>query len=279
MVVAIETAGQEHRRQRASHLRWIRLGDLRPARAQREFIPSWAHTLAANFNLEGMGYITVSLRNGIPFIIDGQHRVEALREIGFSEDDTVQCEVYEGLTEQQEAELFLERNNGKAVGALPKFRSAVLAERPAEQEIDRIVRALGLSIGKAGRREALTYPRISAVGTLRKVYQRSGVHGLSKTLRVIRDAYGHAGFDAPVIDGIGLLVQRYGDALNEERLVTALTNASGGLTGLLTQAAKTRAIMGQSVPQCIAATAVGLYNRSSGSHRGKLAPWWQESAA
>lgn len=257
-----------HRKQRASHLRWLRIGDLHTSpRSQREFKPSWADALAADFKLEGMGYVVVSHRGEDYFLIDGQHRVAALKILGFDDNDTVQCEVYEGLTEEQEAELFLERNNNKVVAALDKFKVAVHAGRKAEVEIADCVRNQGLRIGKSG---------IMAVGTLGTIYRRVGLNGLGKTLRIVRDAYGEIGCEAVVLDGVGLVIQRYDGVVNEDRMVKALSSAAGGLNGLLTQTAKTRVSLGQPKPQCLAATAVSFYNRQSGGT--KLAPWWKESA-
>lgn len=269
---------ESKRKVRASHLRWLKIGDLVPApRAQREFRPAWAQELAASFNLEGMGFLVVSKRGDTFYVVDGQHRLAALKVLGFADDDTVQCEVYTDLSEQGEAELFLERNHSKTVAALDRFRVAVTAGRKDENEIEACVRHQGLRIGATSHRtrSASSGPApISAVATLRKIYQRSGVIGLGKALRIIRDAYGEAGFEAAVIEGVGLLVHRYDGTLDEESMVKALSAASGGLSGLLTAAAKTRAAMGQPKGQCIAATAVSFYNRQPGTKR--LAPWWKE---
>src|SRR5688572_15942761 len=140
------TTATENRKQRASHLRWVKIADMVPSPyAQRTFQPSWADKLAADFNLEGMGFPVVNLRGGYYYVIDGQHRIAALKKLGF-ENDTVQCEVYEGLGPTEEAELFLERNNNKAVLSLDKFSKAVTANRKVETTIDRIVRGNGLTI-------------------------------------------------------------------------------------------------------------------------------------
>ena len=148
---------------------------------------------------------TVSHRGGWYYLIDGQHRIAALKLwLGTWEDQQVQCWAYEGLTEAQEAEVFLKLNDTLTVHAFAKFKVSVQAGRAAEADVDRIVRALGLRIsqGRAGG-------GISAVATLRRVYARGGAAVLSRALRIIRDAYGEAGLDGPVIDGIGLLCQRY----------------------------------------------------------------------
>ena len=78
---------------RASRLRWVRLGDMRVSpKAQREFRKAHAESLAANFDLEAIGFPVVSLRGGDYWIIDGQHRIAALKLNGFDDDDLIQCE-------------------------------------------------------------------------------------------------------------------------------------------------------------------------------------------
>ncbi len=256
------------KRQRVSHLRWIRIGDLKPhPRAQREFRKHRAEYLAATFNLEGMGFVVASLHDGVWFIIDGQHRVAALKLVGFSDDDVIQCECYENMTLEQDAELFLQRDDYLNVAALDKFRIAVVAGREVEVEIDQCVRNQGLKVGGNG---------IQAVRALIEAHRRTGLMGLGKTLRIIRDAYGERGFEGAVIQGTALTIQRYNGKLDEDQMIKALSGATGGLNGLLTQANKTRETLGQSKAQCIAATEISYYNRVG---KSRVPGWWKETPA
>lgn len=259
------------KKQRSSHLRWFKIGELVPSPyGQRRFEPAWANDIASDLKLEEIGFPVVSLRDGIPYITDGQHRVAALRIFGFSLDDTIQCEVYEGLTPQEEAEKFLDRNHSKSVSALSKFSVAVTAERREEVTIDRIVRVNGLHVGRNRAPGA-----ISAVGALRKVYNRYGGEiVLGKVLRIIRDAYGDTGFQSLVIEGLGMCLHRYNGEIDEAQMMTRLAKTSGGLNGLTQAATKTHIAMGQPKASCIAATAASIYNRDQKGK--KLAPWWKE---
>lgn len=265
------------RKQRRSHLRWVRIGDMVPhPTAQREFKPAHANAIAAHLDLEGIGFLmVVAAPNGRYYVVDGQHRLAALKLFGFSNDDTVQCEVYDSLTRREAARLFLDRNNRLAVHHLSRFRQEVDAEDPEALAIDSCVRHQGLRIGHASDAGiGSERPAVGAVVALRTIYRASGVQGLGKVLRIVRDAYGAAGLEAPLIAGLGLLVRRDPE-LDEALMVKALSDAAGGLGGLYTQAAKTRAAMNQPRAQCIAATAVAFYNRHAGQ-KAKLAPWWKE---
>jgi hypothetical protein len=87
------------------------------------------------------------------------------------------------------------------------------------------------------------------------------------------DAYGEAGLDGPVIEGIGLLCQRYNGDLSEQRAVDRLSSAHGGVSGLISRVGQLRQSTGSAPAQCVAAAAVELINRGSG--RPKLPGWWR----
>ena len=148
----------------------------------------------------------------------------------------------------------------------PSSRSPSRPGRDAEADVDRIVRALGLRIARGSG-------GISAVATLRRVYTRGGAAVLSRALRIIRDAYGEAGLEGPVIDGIGLLCQRYDGDLSEQRAIERLSSAHGGVSGLISRAGQLRQSTGSATAQCVAAAAVEVINRGSGGR--KLPGWWR----
>ncbi len=240
--------------------------------AQRDLRPARVARLAAVFDLEQMGAPTVSHRGDWYYVIDGQHRIEALKcWLGCWQDQQVQCWAYEGLTEAEEAEVFLKLNDVLAVSAFAQFRVAVQAGRAGEADVNRIVRALGLRISQARSGGA-----ISAVGTLRRVYARGGAAVLSRALRIIRDAYGDAGLDGPVIDGISLLCQRYNGEVDDERVISRLSTAHGGVSGLISRAGQLRQTTGNATAQCVAAAAVEVINRGAGGR--KLPSWWRAAA-
>lgn len=256
--------------ERTARLKWVPLNQMKVnPLAQRELNQARVDHLAANFDLEQIGTPAINWRDGSYWIIDGQHRIEALRQLGF-DDDKVQCWTYEGLTSEQEAEVFLKLNDTLTVAALPKFRSAVHAGRQVESDIDRIVRSVGLVVSNDKIPGA-----IGAVGTLGRVYAR-GPAVLARSLRIIRDAYGDGGLEAPVIDGIGHLCARYNGDLNEAEAIAKLSKAHGGVNGLLNKAQSLRLTTGQQKGQCVAAAAVDTINSGRGGK--KLPSWWKTEA-
>ncbi|MGH3448836.1 MAG: DUF6551 family protein, partial [Nocardioidaceae bacterium] len=196
-----------------------------PGIAQRAKIEwGWVAQIAADFDPDELDHPTVSARDNCYFVADGMHRVEALKQIGWG-DQQIQCWTYTGLDETGEADLFLGLNNRRAVSALDRFSSAITAGRTVETDINQIVAEADLAI--SGQKTG-----IKAVATLRKVYERSGPHALSRALAILRDAYGTAGLDGPVIEGLGLVTARYNGDLDDTELTRRLQAAPGGVTGL-----------------------------------------------
>jgi len=254
--------------QREAVLEWvpIELMQVSPL-AQRDLNQARVDRLAADFDLEQLGTPTVNFRDGHWFVIDGQHRVSALVQIGYG-DQQIQCWAYRGLTDTEEAEKFLKLNDILTVNAFAKFKVSVQAGREEECAIDNVVRSAGLRISQDRSQGA-----ISAVNTLLRVYRRGGPENLARTLCVIRDAYGDAGLEASVIDGIGLLCHRYGSDLTDERAVAVLSKAFGGVHGLLNKAEFLRKQTGNPKAHAVAAAAVELINSGRGGK--KLSSWWR----
>lgn len=257
--------------ERVARLRWVPITEMAVTpTAQRELRPHRVAHLVSNFDPEQVGNPTVNHRDGVFYIVDGQHRIEAMKAVGWG-DQAVQCWTYEGLTEAEEAETFLKLNDKLTVSTFDKFKIAVQAGRPAESDVDRIVRYNGLHVARSAASGAVSCP-----GTLMKVYSKCGPRALSRTLNIVSQGFGDAGLDQFVIEGIGLLCQRYGDELDAARAVERFGAMRGGVAGLLNRAAQLMAKTGNAKAHCVAAAAVEVYNAGRGGK--KLAAWWREDS-
>ena len=265
-----------HKLLRQAKLKWVPVAKMQVSPvAQRDFRQARIDELAANFDPEQMGAPTVNIRtDGGVWIIDGQHRIEGYKGWmgdGKWEDQSIQCFVYEGLNEEEEADIFLKLNDTLQVTSFDRFRIAVTAGRPVETEIDRIVRANHLRISR--NRTGIEVGSTRAVTTLMRIYKRSGPQGLAKTLRIAWNAYGQDGLESMVLDGLGLVVGRHAD-INEDEFARKLQHKLS-ITPLLSGAERYYTTQRASKANCVAASAVDIYNRKTPRRSEKLPLWWK----
>jgi hypothetical protein len=116
---------------------------------------------------------TINVRTGtrkMVYIVDGQHTIRALIAKG---ETHYLCEVYYGLTEKQEAELFYLRNKGpKGITGAAKFKAAVAAGMIVETTILEVVESLGLTILMNGGEVHADFTKTT--GVLVKLYNEGG---------------------------------------------------------------------------------------------------------
>lgn len=91
-------------------LKKIPLSNIKFAEYQREIKPSKINKIVKNFVPDIMGVGLVSFRGGEFWGIDAQHRIEALKKLGYTE---ILCQVLTGLTYEQECYRFVLLNTGR----------------------------------------------------------------------------------------------------------------------------------------------------------------------
>lgn len=254
-----------------STVRMVPIADMRVAApAQRRFQKPWAEALASMLDLDKLGKPVLNHRDGHWYIIDGQHRVAALKLYGWG-DLSLECECFEGLSQEEEAELFLGLNDARPVSTFQKFRIAITANRVRETDIERTVLAQGLKVAPNKQPGAT-----SAVGALTFVWDNGGAIVLGRTLRILRDAYGGVPgtLSSPLIQGLGMVCIRYDGDFEDTLAVDKLAHLMGGANGLMSNAYAVREQTGRQLPDCVAASVVELYNKGRGRD-GKLTPWWK----
>lgn len=243
--------------------------------AQRGVSMSWVKARVHSFDPDQVGYILTNKRaSGKLYIVDGQHRVELMRAIGWS-DQNIPAEIFEGLSQAEEAKLFNARNDRKAVTPFDKFRISVTAGNPEACDIDRIVREHGLVVSKEQQDGHVT-----AVASLQRVYRGGGITSakegpaaLRKALTVLVQSWGKqaSSVNGEVVSGLGLLFLRYNGTVSDKDLIKKLSPFPGGSPGLLGKGRAMRELRGRPVAHCIASLLVDLYNK--GRKGGKLDAW------
>jgi hypothetical protein len=239
--------------------------------AQRELRPSHVNKIIVEFDVEKLGVLTVNYRDGHYYVVDGQHRLEALRSIGWG-DQQLECATYAGLSEDQEAELFLQLNAVLAVNTYAKYQVGVAAGRREDVHIRDILAEHGLKITS----DSNTQGAVHCVATLKRLYRATGPANLDRTLAVVHTSYGDLGMKATIVGGIGRVLDRYGSDIDDASLIQRLSTVPGGLNALTSRAQQTRQLSSCPAEHAVAVACVQLINTSKGMHR-RIRSWWDDS--
>ena len=259
--------------QRLSKIEKVCIDSLRVppvGKAQRPFHEAKANDIAASFDINCFGFPVVCRVDDVNWLVDGQHRVYAIQHSGHAKStDQIECEVYRGLDLSEMAGMFLGRNHSSPVTAYERFGVAVTAGYSPEVEIEKIVSSAGLKVGYSAK------GNVFSVAALGRVYRRNGPEILQRVLLVLRDAYKSMpdAFSGRLLDGLAMVLVTY-SRIDDKLLVRALGSDPHGVYGLQRGAEHYRARLGRPVPECVAASAVDIYNERAGRKR-RLLKWWK----
>lgn len=247
-------------------------------RVQRQPDPSRVRKLAKNWDSKMVGVLTVSHR--LPgtneggdgtvaleefVILDGQTRWEAAKEAGIL---TLRAEIFEDLTEADEARIFLLHNDRKAVTPRDRFRLAVVALDETALTIRDIAAKHGWYVQGVTPEDATGMRAFSAVGAVEKIYVLDNGRALRKTFDVIDRAWGRKrdAVSSETLYGIGLLFAEHSTGIDGTGLVNKLQKL--GLNAYISAIGdRRRTHPGMSVRAAAQGWTVDLYNHGRRSHR------------
>lgn len=236
---------------------------------QRGLDERWVEHLARHFNRDKAAVVYLSKRDdGRYAIIDGQHRIAALRKVEGA-DATVPAWVYSYLGVSDEADRYLAYNRDRHKPSIfDEFKAELLEGDDDALGISSIVGANGMIIKNGPNKNG-----VQGISALRFVYRQYGPDMLDDVLSILHDSFGDApgAIRASHIRGLAAFVYRYPDA-DRNRVVSKLSALGPeGLDAKVLQfqsfAAKTSKEF--SVGQVI----LGIYNSGLRSNGAILAPW------
>ncbi|MGN9791369.1 DUF6551 family protein [Streptomyces sp. OZ13] len=189
--------------------------------AQRQFQPKWANKLQKIWDREVLLPAIVSRRPDGDYVLDGQHSNEVAR-IKEGPEFKRDCMVYEGLTKQQEAKLFLAANRDRrAVKPYENFSVAVTAGEIEAVKINADVKSCGLHVSSGTSKEG-----IAAIQALKVIHgMRDPQDGLlPKTLTTVLNAWGHdpTSWDGMMLRAVALVIHKNWDTVDLDSLSLTL---------------------------------------------------------
>lgn len=196
---------------------------------QRNVSLDHVRIIARNFDPMLLGVITVNVRTGDSgvYVIDGQHRVEALRQISAVTD--VLCLVYYGLDQELEAKLFSgPQVTRRTINPLSRLRASLVAKDPRALEIVEIVQRNGFEIHWGGASTG-TAGRIASIQTIEKIHEKVIKGHLDAVLSVIRDGWRERGpelIPAKLMQGLDVTMRRHRNLYDRAILVAAVASTT-----------------------------------------------------
>jgi len=233
--------------------------------------------IVLRFNPGAVGVITVSRRKDrCVYIIDGTHRVEAIRRIT-ENGGKVRCHVFTGLSVPEEAQMFLDLNHTSKPLYIDQFRVRIEAEDPIAVGISQIVHSYGWDITPQSGNGMINAP--AALERLWKLSERTEFEPnlVQLTILVVTRSWGteRAGVQGVVLDGIGRLLAEHGSRIDVDKLIERLRLYKGGPMQLHIEATQFAALQKMRVSMAVASLCTAEYNRYM--HKNGLPQWRRRS--
>jgi ParB-like nuclease domain len=217
----------------APQMEEVRLSFLRTdSRYQRPLSPVLVRRISTSFNSAKMGLIIVSKRDdGFYYILDGQHRVAALRALNHTD---APCYVYTDLTPKQEADIFETMNRvRRRATTRDSFRARYFMGDPTVIGIQTIANESGILLGKSASNTTQHASTTAAYKTLEDIYTTDVANGfgpaaLRETLKVIRESWPDEGeaLKGPFIIGVAVFLAAFGNRTNHAEIVRKFSRVS-----------------------------------------------------
>ena len=156
----------------------------------------------------------MSRRDGINYVINGQHTIEIIAAASGSRDTPAWCMIYDDLSYEHEADIFANQQTYvKRLLPYEVFMANLEAGNDDQLIIRDLVESFGLTIGITKGPGV-----ICAVSTLEQIFKRLRFHGLKRVLRLIIGAWegDMNSFSANMLNAVAKLVDVFGDTLDDD---------------------------------------------------------------
>lgn len=253
---------------------WIPVGDLEVDHDIQRYVLNYrkVESIVRHWNPRAVGVITVSRRNSVTnIVLDGMHRVQAYKELTDNQG-TILCQVFEGLTRAEEAQMFLDLNAGNQPNLLEKFKAKLVTGDKVALAVTNLVHSYGWTISPV-----TVNGNIQCIGTLERIYRRS--EELEKDPNLLQLALlcatrawdlDRSGSQAAILEGLATLFAQHGDLIEVDRIIEKLSAYKGGPRGLHSDASNMAALRRGRVTIAVAELVIEEYNK--GKQTKRLSP-------
>ncbi len=211
--------------------------------------------IAAAYDPHLFGFLTVNDRSGALYVIDGQHRLEVAKTIGLK---TVPCQVFTGLSGQEEAGLFYALNLTRLrVNSFERFNALRYHGDEDALRIDALVRSHGWKVGPSYAPGV-----INALSAVEGIYNRDGAEGLDETFTFIKETWNGSdrATEGQMIRGVSYFIRAAGDDLDLDEVSRKIALVAPA--HILNEAFYQNKQRGGGVPKNVARTILAEFNKA-----------------
>lgn len=191
----------------------------------REVSMASVNRIVTEFLPTACGVLILSLRDGVLYILDGNHRCKALIILGI---EKWPCLIYEGLSVAEEIAAWVQFQKSRPIPPNHLYKVKKLSGDEFVCSVDRVVESFGLSVC-TGKASLVQCPPnvIPSASNVCHIAQSSGLDGLALTLRVVTTTWGEKErlrLSAALLSGVAGVISRkeWRDALHLGKLVEVL---------------------------------------------------------
>ncbi|NMO93995.1 DUF6551 family protein [Actinomycetospora sp. TBRC 11914] len=185
--------------------------------AQRTLNERRAQGIANNLVREAMGSIVVSQRaDGSLYVVDGMHRK---RVCELTNTPRITAEVHHGLSQKEEAVLFLIKNReSNKPNPLDEYKVGLTGGIDLFVDTEATLKKHGLEMGSTSTNS------VGAVAGVLRITENYGPDILDRTLGVAEAAWGRNGstWDGMLLGGIGMFLGRHGEIVKDSELAAKI---------------------------------------------------------
>lgn len=191
---------------------------------QRNLSQSHIQRTTQNFDVNQINPVKVSRRDGLNYVVNGQHTIEIVAAVSGSRDTPVWCMVYDDMEYKDEADIFA--NQQKYVRTLTTyeiFKANIEAGNDAQLLIKDLVESFKLKLAARGGDCV-----ICAVGALEEIYEKYGFHVLRRTLKLCVGSWQgeHYSLSGKILKGIAKLISIYDEKIIDDYFIEKFSQIS-----------------------------------------------------
>lgn len=177
-----------------------------------------------NFDVYQINPVKVSRREGLNYVVNGQHTIEIVAAVSGSRDTPVWCMVYDDMEYRHEADIFANQQKYvRTLTAYEIFRANIEAGNDEQLLIKDLVESFKLKIGSSSGDCV-----ICAVGALEEIYEKYGFHVLRRTLKLCVASWegDRCSLSGNILKGTAKLIVTYEDRMLDDYFIEKLGHFS-----------------------------------------------------